>query len=405
MSPIFEDWHAVMSAVDCHKLGHNVFVENPCDHWGRVHVYGSLWLLLGKLGLGVSDVFWLGLMINAVFMLVAVVLINPSNIGELMIGAAVSFSPAVMFGIERANNDLIIFGLLVLAAYLIASQQRHGQAGGLFVTILCVFLKFYPAVLFGVIALVARNRREFLTAGLGGIALLTAWLYLSADELALLQLTVPRPPGPFATGGTLLFKYMCPTCESFSLSLGAAVAAVAALTLAFFLSQKVTVEGVSRQSLILFGFGVAVLLSTFLVNTNYDYRWVFFLLLVPMLLEIHRQPQTSKVANKLAAAILGFGLLVMWCEASVVDLSAVLKIMLGVPLSQVEIERCVNCDVEGVEKCLSIVKQMAAWLSLIFAATLAAKVLIESRRAQDRVVREEAKTGFDRSKRGNGEYY
>src|SRR5262249_60475924 len=45
------------------------------------------------------------------------------------------------------------------------------------------FLKFYPAVLFGVIALVARNRKQLPIAVIGGLCLLAVWLYLSAGEL------------------------------------------------------------------------------------------------------------------------------------------------------------------------------------------------------------------------------
>src|SRR5262245_40094403 len=183
MRPIFADWHAVLIAADCHKLGRNVFVENPCDNWARPHVYGSLWLQLGRLGLGVRDVFWLGLLINAAFMLLAVVLINPLTVGELLLGVAILLSPAIMLAIERANSDLIIFGLVVLAAWLVAGHRRYGQIGGLLVTSLSVFLKFYPAVLFGIIALVARNRKQFLIAVIGGLCLLAVWLYLSVDEL------------------------------------------------------------------------------------------------------------------------------------------------------------------------------------------------------------------------------
>jgi hypothetical protein len=371
LSPIFADWHAVLSAADCHKLGHNVFVENPCDNWARTHVYGSLWLQLGKLGLGVRDVFWLGLVINAAFMvLVVVLLINPSTLGELLIGATILLSPAIMLAIERANNDLIIFGLLVLAALLVAGQYRHGQIGGLLVTSLSVFLKFYPAALFGVIALIARSRKEFLVAVIGGISLLAVWLYLSADELVLLRRVVPRPDGPFATGSTLLFKYICPTCEIVRISL--AVAAVA-LAVAFFLSRKMSVEplspGVSRQCCVLFCFGLTVLLSTFLVNSNFDYRWIFFLLLVPMLFEIRRQPQANKLAKKLVALIIGFTLLVMWCEAFVLDVPGAFKIIRK-PLSLAQIE--------SVQRCLWIVKQAAAWLSLTFATAIAVRALIES---------------------------
>ncbi len=35
----FLDMHAVTSAVECHRLGFDVFVQNPCDVLKRVHAY------------------------------------------------------------------------------------------------------------------------------------------------------------------------------------------------------------------------------------------------------------------------------------------------------------------------------------------------------------------------------
>src|SRR5512143_1622194 len=38
----FLDIHAVLSAVECHRLGWDVFEQNPCDVMERVHVYSRL---------------------------------------------------------------------------------------------------------------------------------------------------------------------------------------------------------------------------------------------------------------------------------------------------------------------------------------------------------------------------
>jgi len=373
MSRIFADWHAVLSAVDCHKLGLNVFAENPCDHWFRKHVYGSLWLQLGNLGLGLRDVLWLGFIINAVFMVTAVVLVRPSNGSELLIGAAILLSPTIMLAIERANNDLIVFELVALTASLVASRHRHSQIGGLLVTTLAAFLKFYPAALFAAIPLVARTRKEFLIAVVGGVCLLSVWIYVSVHELVLLLPLVPRPGGLFATGSTLLFEYICPTCPIFGISL---VVATIAGTGAYLLSRNVSVTplsaGMSRRCFVQFWLGLTVLLSTFLVNSNFDYRWVFFILLVPMLFDLRRQPLVNKLTKQLIVLILGFTLMVMWSGAFVFYVPAVWRIVVEAPWSQ--------AHTESMQKYLGIVKQAAAWLSLTFATAITIRALIESYR-------------------------
>src|SRR5262249_59493210 len=65
------------------------------------------------------------------------------------------------------------------------------------------FLKFYPAVLFGVIALVARNRKQLPIAVIGGLCLLAVWLYLSAGELCCGG-AFPRPERPSPTAAARL---------------------------------------------------------------------------------------------------------------------------------------------------------------------------------------------------------
>jgi hypothetical protein len=371
MSRIFSDWHAVFSAVDCHKLGLDVFAENPCDQWFRKHAYGGLWLQLGNLGLGLRDVFWSGVIINAVFMVTAVVLVRPSSASELIIGAAILLSPTIMLAIERVNNDLIIFELVALTAWLVASRRRHGQIGGLLVTTLAAFLKFYPAALFGGIALVARTRKDFLIAVVGGACLLGVWIYLSVHELVRVLPNVPRPDGLFATGSTLLFELICPTCPIFAISL---VAATIAASVAILLSRNVSITpfstGMSRQCFVQFCLGLTVLLSTFLINSNFDYRWVLFILLVPMLFELRRQPLVDRLTKRLVVLILGFTLIVMWCGALMFYTPAVWKIVFEAPWSQ--------AHMTAMHTYLGAVKQAAAWLSLTFATAIAIRALVEN---------------------------
>ena len=36
---LFADWSAVLGANICKEMGYNVYLKNPCDQWGRTHVY------------------------------------------------------------------------------------------------------------------------------------------------------------------------------------------------------------------------------------------------------------------------------------------------------------------------------------------------------------------------------
>ena len=43
---IFSDWNVMLNANICHERNYDVYINNPCDPWGRKHVYGSILLYL-----------------------------------------------------------------------------------------------------------------------------------------------------------------------------------------------------------------------------------------------------------------------------------------------------------------------------------------------------------------------
>tara|TARA_B100000963_G_scaffold222691_1_gene194158 strand:+ start:301 stop:591 length:291 start_codon:yes stop_codon:yes gene_type:complete len=43
---LFADWSVIIKANVCFKDGIDVYIENPCDPWGRKHVYGQILLNL-----------------------------------------------------------------------------------------------------------------------------------------------------------------------------------------------------------------------------------------------------------------------------------------------------------------------------------------------------------------------
>ena len=43
---LFTDWTVILQANICQDKGYDVFLENPCDYWGRKHVYGEIFLYL-----------------------------------------------------------------------------------------------------------------------------------------------------------------------------------------------------------------------------------------------------------------------------------------------------------------------------------------------------------------------
>ena len=63
--------------------------------------------------LGTHDTFWLGLLLDGLFLLSLGLAMRPRCAREIAIFALAVVSPMTIFALERANNDVIIF-LLVL---------------------------------------------------------------------------------------------------------------------------------------------------------------------------------------------------------------------------------------------------------------------------------------------------
>lgn len=334
----------------------------------RVHVYGRPWLWLGNLGLGATDVAWMGLVLAAAFMVCAVLLLAPVDLRTLALCAGILFSPAISLAVERGNNDVLVFLCLIFAAWLVTRPTSY-HTGGYWTegapvrqlaAILIVFglvaLKFYPIVVFAALAIAARGRREFAITVVGGSVLIAIWLFFAWSDLVVLRGRVPRPEGQFATGGTLLYKYICPTCRIFVLSL--ATAAISGLVAAAWAFRRGVADlTVSSRAFVLYLIGWLVLVSTFMANTNYDYRWIFFLCLVPALREIYAASSGSRRVIRICFASV---LVVMWAELVRfnLDLLTLTPTWMGT-----------------ADHAISIAKAAAAWVAIISITALGFELL------------------------------
>ncbi len=128
----FLDTHAVLAAIECHRLGIDVYAINPCDALGRLHVYAPLWLHLGALPITTAWTGRVGLGLDVSFLVSLVVLPPPRGpIGPLILAAAV-VSPAVAYALERGNADLLMFlfaGTGGMSGNALAMAQAVGTGG------------------------------------------------------------------------------------------------------------------------------------------------------------------------------------------------------------------------------------------------------------------------------------
>jgi|TARA_B100000780_G_scaffold154825_1_gene108274 hypothetical protein len=154
---IFSDWTVILQANLCYEKGYDVFVENPCDYWNRKHVYGEILLYLP--GIKTVPKFYfliLPILINLLFIFSLVKLFTYNdNIKYFSIFVFI-ISPPVLLAIERANIDIIIF----LSAVIISKNKN--LLFNHIIVILTTITKFYPICL-AIVFIFKKNIKKIIT--------------------------------------------------------------------------------------------------------------------------------------------------------------------------------------------------------------------------------------------------
>jgi hypothetical protein len=315
----FLDLHALLAAADCHRQGIDVYLSNPCDVRGRPHVYPPLWLDLMPGFLNRGNINQIGLVLDLMFIASLPVIMRPRSAGQCLFFIAAAISTTVIYALERANNDIVIFFLMVCAgALLVGSRPRRLAAYMIF--LLGGLLKFYPLAL---LVLVVREtgRRACAVAAISALALLSSW-WAYGRELGLVLGNLPQASYyadsisarnlPF--GLVLLF----PSTTLISASSLAVVIFLIlfayAMTLVLKLFRTLERDGGAREAwtretayLLI---GAILITGCFFTAENIAYRGIFLLLIIPGLMQFRQK--ADRGMRRLFSVALGMVLLLMW---------------------------------------------------------------------------------------------
>ena len=321
--PAFVDWHGVVAASDCAKQGFNVYFENPCDALNRVHNYGSLWLKVSSLGLTRENQWTTGLIISLSFLIAASLTLRPRSFGNFAFGLAAIDAPAVMFGAEQSNVDLVIFILLLATMFLFSRADRGYQVFAIALCILLTLLKFYPAAAIVLIFWTLPSIRSLVVACIIFAFAMLTWAIVDYDNLRVVYSVIQKPGigSNVAIGSSLIFaamKTVFPSSLAWLSGTWASMASFFVLLIAslycgsriqrhFIGSSRIDIEKLQ------FIGGSAIIVFAFFAITNFDYRCVFMLLLIPLLMRSCAKRHGGAEGERLVATVtLGLVLVVLW---------------------------------------------------------------------------------------------
>lgn len=299
----FVDTYAILASGEAWQAGQDPAQPNPLDLYGRPHSYSSWWFLLNRAGLTRDDNALVGGVVASLLLLGAVWWLRPQTSGQLLTGLLALLSPIVLLAFNRANNDLVLFGLLVIGLGCLrdATPWRVAILGA--TVVLATGLKFFPIVAAGAMLVLAPPRLRWtaliVTGAAAGLVLWSQWEWFR-------RAVFPVPEGVYLFGAAAWWREL--GLKGWGLGL---VTAISLWVGAVWVNRRGGCRGLADAAEPLaprvgFVVGALMLVGCWLAGISYAYRWIFGLLLLPWLWR--READTS------ARLTLGLLLLCLWMD-------------------------------------------------------------------------------------------
>jgi hypothetical protein len=322
----FVDISGSLAAWECARQGVDVILSDPCDVLHRGYNYSPLWLAAATIPLDARDTAAVGWILDLLFIGSLSLLPPPQRPLELVFVLGATFSTMVVFALERANPDILLF-MLAVATGLLAECGPCGRLLAYIVALVSALLKYYPIM---ALVIVFRERRSiFITANLMICGSLTVFWKVYQGEIARGLPNIAN--GPYNTDlfaaknlPFLLGEVAGSVAETSSATLvgsiatgvlyAALVGACVAICRRLLRSGElhaalVSVSGLERGFLVI---GSALIAGCFFAGQSIGYRGVFLLLVMPGLLAISRTPAREIRNLGLGASVVI--VLLMWGE-------------------------------------------------------------------------------------------
>lgn len=307
----FFDLQGILAANEAAGRGLDPFGLNPLDAYHRPFLY-STWWLWPALGVTRTATVPLGVGLVALTLVAALGTWRVRSGREALVAGVVLLSPAWLLAVFRANNDLVIFGLLIFAGWALRRVQRGWRVGAAALTGAMTILKYYPAAIF-IGLLRAPRRREvlvLLAVAAGVVALGWPSLGPAIGAIARYGFQVTASVGLLSFGVKALGAAMAPHVGPGVAGLVGLIALFSGFQLAKgTLAADTSPEGEDR--LMAAALGGAMLLGSWLIGTSFIYKLVFLWPLLPWLL---RDAPTALDRGR-AVQLLAIVIFACWADA------------------------------------------------------------------------------------------
>lgn len=275
-------------------ITNGIDVNNEVNPYGNPHALNNKPLytvtILSFLGLDKSHTIPMGVLFCATYLLWNFWLLRPRSFIELIIILSILLSPPALTLIERANDDIIIYTFICFVPLLLTSKSAWGKPLGWLVISLLTPMKYYPAVIYSLFVHRLKSIKELAIYTAVSAVFVSGLLWLIQDELSNVSGRFPDPPNNCAFGKTLLFQAI-DLESSYHTPLfifGILVVGICALTT--LLHPRIQKEESKQEHELYFLLGSSVLTFCFFLSGNWDYRLVFVIPTIPLMLQLLQSP-------------------------------------------------------------------------------------------------------------------
>ena len=311
----FLDMHGILATAECYRRGIDVIISNPCDVFGRTLDYSPFWLVTASLGIDTSMTMRLGLALDIIFLCSVFFLPAAKSWSTVAVMTAALCSSAAVMALERANLDLAVFVIaMIAAAWSLRGPAWRSLAYGLIT--LAALVKYYPGIM---LLLALRERRRFLlplAAALLAVGTLFVWRDGALLTRALENIDTRQFPTTFSAINLPqgLARLVAPNTAFLAriAELGfALLAAGYAVAIARRGEIRNALQALPPRDRNLMLLACALILGCFFTAENAPYRNIYFLFILPALPELWRGA-SSGAARRRLKLLTGAILLLMW---------------------------------------------------------------------------------------------
>jgi hypothetical protein len=313
--PGFYDTRQFAMGAESYYQGYDPLLKNPANDRGQRLTYPRIWHVLFPLVVDQSRTNIMGSIIVIIFFIGLGIFWFSNKFDNLtyLFLSAIALSPPVMLGIERANNELIIFFILSLALMV----NHYSRISGLLLFLFASILKFQSAL--GFIYLIKEEKRRFWTLFLSALGLFALYMLLIKDDLYYIFTAISQGVSSSygmnvwwkGIGHRRFFNLPIPESTEMILQVLSYIVALIIIVVTLYLSlrQKNKETYIHGRYIDAFRVGAAIYIGSYLLLTNNDYRLIFMIFTVPQMVSWIRDKQSHiALVPRITFAVMLFSL-------------------------------------------------------------------------------------------------